>query len=151
MHTAKRNGGLDERFFIYAEETDLCRRLASAGYEVQYFPQVTVYHHVAQTSAKVPERRINELWRSRHRYWAKHHSRAGARVAALCTAWQYAALAAISSALLRLPERARPRRRSLRNPAELWLQAHNAVRGVSGPGLRELAEEWNSRVRAVSA
>jgi GT2 family glycosyltransferase/predicted ATP-grasp superfamily ATP-dependent carboligase len=134
-------GLFDERFFIYSEETDLCRRLVSAGYEVHYFPHVTVFHHVAQTSAKVPERRINEFWRSRHRYWAKHHSRGAARAAALFTGGQYAALAAVTGLVRRLPERARPVRRPLRNPAELWLHARNAVGGVSGPGLRELAED----------
>ena len=143
-------GLFDERFFIYAEETDLCRRLAAAGYEVHYFPHVSVVHHVAQTSARVPERRINEHWRSRHRYWTKHHSAAGARIAAVLTGWQYAARAALGEALLRLPERRRPVAVRPTGPAEFRLHARNAWRGVRGPGLRELAEEWNSRVRSMA-
>ena len=137
-------GLFDEGFFIYAEETDLCLRIRRAGYDVQYFPRATVVHHVGQTGAKVPERRINEIWRSRHRYWRKHHSRAGARAAALLTGWQYAARAGIASALLRLPERRRPIRVQPTDPAEFGLNARDAV-SVRGPGLRELAEDWNTR------
>ncbi|MDQ3857436.1 MAG: glycosyltransferase family 2 protein [Actinomycetota bacterium] len=137
-------GLFDEGFFIYSEEPDLCRRLAAAGYETHYFPAVTVYHHVSQFSAGVPERRIAEEWRSRHRYWRKHHSPAGARVAALLTGYQYAARAAIAAALVRLPDSRRPLRHLARAaPARFRLHARNAWRGVTGPGLRELADEWN--------
>jgi len=62
-------GLFDEEFFIYSEETDLCRRLRGAGWRTQYFPQVTVVHHESQFSVGIPERRINEMWRGRHRYW----------------------------------------------------------------------------------
>ncbi len=137
-------GLFDEGFFIYAEETDLCLRIRRAGYDVQYFPHVTVVHHVGQTGATVPERRINEMWRSRHRYWRKHHSRIGARAAALLTGSQYAARAGIASALLRVPEGRRPLRVRPTDPAEFALNARDAV-SVRGPGLRELAEDWNRR------
>lgn len=122
-------GVFDEGFFIYSEETDLCRRLQEAGWRTQYFPQVTVVHHESQFSAGIPERRINEMWRGRHRYWRKHHSAAGARVAALCTGAQYAARAVL---------RARDRDFA----ARMRLHARDAIQ-VRGPGLRELAEEWN--------
>jgi len=122
-------GLFDEEFFIYSEETDLALRLLRAGWRTQYFPRVTVVHHESQFSAGIPERRINEMWRSRHRYWRKHHSVAGARVAALCTGAQYA-----TRAVLRVhdPEFA----------GRMRLHARDAIR-VQGPGLRELAEEWN--------
>jgi N-acetylglucosaminyl-diphospho-decaprenol L-rhamnosyltransferase len=136
-------GIFDEGFFIYAEETDLCRRLADAGYETHYFPSVSVYHHVSQFSAKIPERRINEHWRSRRRYWAKHHSSAGARAAAVLTGCQYAARAGIAALVLRLPQRARPVRVTEVDPGQFRLNARNAWRGVDGEGLSELAEEWN--------
>ena len=86
-------GLFDEEFFIYSEETDLARRLRRAGWRTQYFPEVTVVHHESQFSAGIPERRINEMWRGRHRYWRKHHSAVGARVAALGMGGQYAARA----------------------------------------------------------
>ena len=136
-------GLFDERFFIYSEETDLCRRLADAGYETHFLPEVTVYHHVSQFSADVPERRINEEWRSRAHYWRKHHSPLAARGTALLTGLQYAARAAVGEVVLRLPESRRPVRIDPAAPARFRLHARNAWGGVRGPGLREYAEEWN--------
>ncbi len=37
-------GTFDERFFLYAEETDLCWRLKRAGWEVVHLPQMTICH-----------------------------------------------------------------------------------------------------------
>ncbi len=122
-------GVFDEDFFIYSEETDLCRRFRNAGWRTQFFPGVTVVHHESHFSAGIPERRINEMWRGRHRYWRKHHSAAGARLAALLTGAQYA---------LRGLLRARDRDFA----ARMRLHARDSIR-VTGPGLRELAEEWN--------
>jgi N-acetylglucosaminyl-diphospho-decaprenol L-rhamnosyltransferase len=128
-------GLFDEDFFLYSEEVDLQARLHRAGWEVHYFPRVSVVHHESQFSADIPERRINEMWRSRHRYWQKHHTRAGARVAALATGTQYAVRAALAPVARRDPGLA----------ARMRLHAHDSWR-VTGPGLRELADEWNGRV-----
>lgn len=38
-------GPLDERFFLYSEEADLCARIASAGWQVVHMPIMTVVHH----------------------------------------------------------------------------------------------------------
>jgi N-acetylglucosaminyl-diphospho-decaprenol L-rhamnosyltransferase len=38
-------GFLDERFFIYAEETDLCLRIKRAGWEIRHTPLMTIVHH----------------------------------------------------------------------------------------------------------
>ena len=133
-------GLFDEGFFVYSEEIDLCLRLRRAGWEVHYLPEVTVVHHESQFSADVPERRINELWRSRHRYWHKHHSNAGARLAALATGAQYALRAAAAGTL----------RRDAAFRARMRLHARDSWR-VDGPGLRELADERNRRVGAASS
>jgi GT2 family glycosyltransferase len=132
-------GLFDEGFFIYSEEVDLQLRLRQAGWEVHYFPAVTVVHHESQFSAEIPERRINEIWRSRHRYWRKHHSPLGARVAALSTGLQYALRAGLAPVAGRDPGFA----------GRMRLHVRDAWR-VDGPGLRELAEEWNGRVGAAS-
>src|SRR5215204_4263207 len=76
-------GLFDEGFFLYFEEVDLCLRLHRAGWELRYLPEVTVVHHKGELSGYVPQRRINEWWRGQHRYWRKHHSAVGARVAAV--------------------------------------------------------------------
>jgi GT2 family glycosyltransferase len=125
-------GLFDEDFFLYSEEVDLQFRLREAGWDVHYFPAATVVHHESQFSAEIPERRINEMWRSRHRYWRKHHGVVGARIAALATGGQYALRAAVA------PLAHRSSRRMLLHARDSWR--------VSGPGLRELADEWNGRV-----
>jgi GT2 family glycosyltransferase len=127
-------GLFDEDFFIYFEEVDLCLRLRRAGWDVRYFPASTVVHYESQFSVRIPERRINELWRGRHRYWQKHHSPVGARIAALATGAQYLGAAAAGTI-----------RRDGSYRAGMRLHARNAWR-VDGPGLRELADEWNRRV-----
>jgi N-acetylglucosaminyl-diphospho-decaprenol L-rhamnosyltransferase len=131
-------GLFDEGFFLYSEEVDLQYRLRRAGWDIRFFPDVAVVHHESQFSAGVPERRINEMWRSRHRYWRKHHSAAGARAAALLTGAQYAARAGLA-----------PLTGKRELGARMRLHARDAWR-VGGPGLRELADEWNTRVGTSS-
>ena len=67
-------GFLDERFFMYSEETDLCRRIRAAGWEVRHVPWMTILHHGAEVSV---DPRIESL--SAHYrmvYARKHFSRA---------------------------------------------------------------------------
>ena len=47
-----RIGGFDERFFLYYEDVDLCRRLRAAGFTVVYEPAASVIHHARRTSRR---------------------------------------------------------------------------------------------------
>jgi GT2 family glycosyltransferase len=38
-------GGMDERFFVYSEEVEWCRRIRDAGWKITYFPFADVLHH----------------------------------------------------------------------------------------------------------
>jgi GT2 family glycosyltransferase len=38
-------GFMDERFFLYCEETDLCLRIKQAGWEVRHVPYLRILHH----------------------------------------------------------------------------------------------------------
>jgi GT2 family glycosyltransferase len=129
-------GTFDEGFFMYVEETDLCRRLGDRGWEIRLLPDVRVQHHLKQASSGEPDRRVREIWRSRRRYWAKHHSRPGARLARALLALQYAGLT--------LAARVLPGRVGV-SARELRLHLACALRPVEGPGLRESAEDWNAR------
>jgi GT2 family glycosyltransferase len=41
-------GFLDERFFIYSEEPDLCLRMKRAGWRVCHLPMMTIVHHAGK-------------------------------------------------------------------------------------------------------
>jgi GT2 family glycosyltransferase len=85
-----RLGFFDERFFLYYEEVDLCRRLRAAGYAVEYWPDLRAIHWGGESSKTVTTQRISRngrqltLWRMRSAllYYRKHHGWATARLAA---------------------------------------------------------------------
>jgi GT2 family glycosyltransferase len=74
-------GGFDERFFLYCEDTDLCRRVWDSGHSVR-FVSGAVVRHVGGASSGAGETQP-VLARSRVLYARKHHRPAGARVHAL--------------------------------------------------------------------
>lgn len=41
-------GTLDERFFLYSEEEDLCRRIRGVGWEIVHVPHMTIVHYVGK-------------------------------------------------------------------------------------------------------
>ncbi len=49
---AARAGWLDEGYFLYFEEVDLCWRLARAGYPMYYNPSVSIVHHGGASAAQ---------------------------------------------------------------------------------------------------
>jgi GT2 family glycosyltransferase len=65
-------GGLDEGFFLYCEDIDLCRRIRRAGYEIEYVPSATVVHE-GGASAPRPDL-YPVLAASRIRYAKKNES-----------------------------------------------------------------------------
>lgn len=72
-------GGLDERFFLYFEETDLCVRVREAGLGVWFEPGALVRHH-GQASATQLGTEAEVLYaRSASAFVRKHHGPAAAR------------------------------------------------------------------------
>jgi len=65
-------GGFDPGFFMYSEETDLCRRLADAGWRVVYEPGAMVIHYEGRSSEQASTRRQILFNRSKVRYAAKY-------------------------------------------------------------------------------
>ena len=95
-------GYMDERFFIYSEEPDLCLRMKRAGWEVRHLPLMTILHH-ADKAGPNPRMAAQDAY-ARLQYAYKHLTpghRAAYR-AALALRW-----------LLRLPGRG-PRRNAAR-------------------------------------
>ena len=56
--TLEEIGGMDERFFMYFEDADLCRRAREAGWLVYYLPQIEVLHHSGASSGD----RARAIW-----------------------------------------------------------------------------------------
>jgi len=67
-------GSLDDRFFMYMEDEDWCRRFGEAGYRVVYVPTAGVTHHIGKSSASSST--MAKLYRdSRLIYHKKHNAR----------------------------------------------------------------------------
>lgn len=70
-------GLLDEGFFVYAEETDWCRRMHQTGWQVAFTPDATVVHYGGQSSMGMKNRQFVEFTRNQMRYIIKHHGALG--------------------------------------------------------------------------
>jgi GT2 family glycosyltransferase len=71
-HTLEELGLLDEGYFMYNEDVDLCQRAHRAGYRVVYFPEAAVVHRIGGSSSTLPARSIIERHRSMWHYYRKH-------------------------------------------------------------------------------
>ena len=64
-------GPLDERFFMYFEDADLCRRARAAGWLVYYLPHVEIVHQTGASSRSKPKA-VWLLHKSAFLYHRKH-------------------------------------------------------------------------------
>lgn len=79
-----RIGLFDETFFLYFEETELCRRVADAGMTIDYVRESEVVHiGSVSTGMKVWQRMPGYWFDSRLHYFTKVHGRAYAVLATL--------------------------------------------------------------------
>jgi GT2 family glycosyltransferase len=65
-------GLLDESFFAYFEETDLCARIRQAGGEVWFTPETSIVHHVGSSFKPEQAERLRIYYTSLFRYLKKH-------------------------------------------------------------------------------
>ena len=87
-------GGFDQRYFLYWEDADLCRRLRERGWSTRYVPGARVIHS-GGASAKTRSREATRAFhRSAYLYYATHlvpspwhPARWFARVALTARAW----------------------------------------------------------------
>lgn len=81
----KKLNGFDPRFFLYWEETDLCKRVEDMGFEV-WALGTAVAHHVGGASSNDDEAKIEgsiakHYFQSRYYYMIKHHGWLAATIA----------------------------------------------------------------------
>ncbi|MCE5322895.1 glycosyltransferase family 2 protein [bacterium] len=72
--TFEQIGLLDERFFMYLEDVDWCKRAHMANWRVVYYPMVSVSHRIGAASDQNPVPMIKQHHKSMLRYYLKYNS-----------------------------------------------------------------------------
>jgi N-acetylglucosaminyl-diphospho-decaprenol L-rhamnosyltransferase len=70
-------GLLDERFFIFFEEVDWCKRVKEAGFEIHIVPLAVVRHHRSTTMSRFYSAARVANAQSAMKYFQKHHGEPG--------------------------------------------------------------------------
>ncbi len=68
-------GLLDETFFMYGEDLDLCYRIKEKGYQVIYSPVAQVLHYKGASSSKKSYKLIYEFYRAMWLFYKKHYKK----------------------------------------------------------------------------
>jgi N-acetylglucosaminyl-diphospho-decaprenol L-rhamnosyltransferase len=95
----ERLGGFDERFFLYCEDTDLCRRVRNAGLDIRYEPRAVAVHDGGASAPRA--RLLPVLAASRVRYAQKHDSRRRAALQRIAVALEGLSHTAVSGGGIR--------------------------------------------------
>ena len=66
-------GLLDEQFFLYFEEVDLCLRLRQTGWRVVFVADTTVTHLGGESSKTDPRNSLGHRYRSLFAFYRKHY------------------------------------------------------------------------------
>lgn len=66
-------GVLDETYFIYSEEVDLCYRIRRAGWSLWWEPQSQVVHYGGQSTRQVKTEMFLRLYQGKVLYFRKHY------------------------------------------------------------------------------
>jgi N-acetylglucosaminyl-diphospho-decaprenol L-rhamnosyltransferase len=75
----KKVGLLDERFFMYAEDLDWCKRFREAGFAIIYHPSVKVIHHkyksgLLSSSRQIVTKTKGHFYDTMLQYYDKHYA-----------------------------------------------------------------------------
>ena len=69
----RRIGYLDNRFFMFVEDVDFCRRVKSAGWKVVYYPLVKLVHNTGQSVRQKKIKMLAEHHKSMYYYYLKYY------------------------------------------------------------------------------
>jgi GT2 family glycosyltransferase len=64
--------GFDERYFLYWEDADLCRRLRALGFHIRYVPDAAAIHRVGHSSRSARASSVRAFHRSAYLYYSTH-------------------------------------------------------------------------------
>ena len=65
-------GGFDERYFMYWEDADLCRRLRAHGHTIRFVPAASAVHRAGQSSRTARAQSVRAFHDSAYLYYATH-------------------------------------------------------------------------------
>ncbi len=65
-------GGFDERFFLYAEDIDICYRAKQAGWKVYYTPDAVIVHSKGVSASSNPRLATYEFYNTMWTFHEKH-------------------------------------------------------------------------------
>lgn len=68
-------GLLDESFFLYFEEPDLCLRAAKSGWDIVFFPEATIIHLIGESMGKAGNMPQVQYRKSQLYFYDKHRPR----------------------------------------------------------------------------
>ena len=111
-------GFLDEDYFMYSEEVDLCYRIQSAGWQLFWVPQADVVHFGGQSTQQVPTEMFLNLYHSKIKYFRKHYGWTAAQIYKLIL--RLAALSRLTLAPFVIFERSSRRRKHLTLVDRYW-------------------------------
>ncbi len=77
--TIEKIGLLDEKYFIWFEEVDYCKRVKQAGLKVWYTPVARCFDYVGQSFSQLPQGKKQKYFRNSQLFYFKKH----------CPIWQY--------------------------------------------------------------
>lgn len=67
------SGLLDETFFMYGEDIDLCYRIKQSGWKIMYYGKSEILHYKGASSKKQKAKLIYEFYRAMYIYYKKHN------------------------------------------------------------------------------
>jgi N-acetylglucosaminyl-diphospho-decaprenol L-rhamnosyltransferase len=73
-------GLLDEDYFMYSEEIDLCYRIQRAGWQLFWVPQAKVVHFGGQSTQQAPVEMFLNLYQGKIKYFRKHNGRLASQI-----------------------------------------------------------------------
>ncbi|NRT74188.1 glycosyltransferase [Clostridium beijerinckii] len=66
-------GGLDEDFFMYGEDIDLCYKIKEFGYKILYYPEAQIIHYKGGSSKKKRSKVIYDFHQAMWIFYKKHY------------------------------------------------------------------------------
>lgn len=72
-HVLNQVGLLDEDFFMYGEDIDLCYRIKESGYKIMYYPEASIIHYKGGSSKKRRTKVIYDFHNAMWIFYKKHY------------------------------------------------------------------------------